>query len=91
MGLRQRRRTVQLRYSLRPVQASVETDQATAARELLDLVDRAEYLPEPIRLVEIDAAIDALTAAHNGLNNFYNEPVPARALENLVGAQGSCP
>jgi hypothetical protein len=72
-------------------QASVETDQATAARELLDLVDGSEYLPEPIRLVEIDAAIDALTAAHSGHNNFYNEPLPARALENLVGAQGQVP
>lgn len=72
-------------------QASVETDLATAARELLDLVDGAEYLPERIRVVEIDAAIDALRAAHQGWDNFYNEVAPARALEALVGAQGNVP
>jgi hypothetical protein len=35
-------------------QASAETGQANAARELLDLVDGASYLPEQIRVVEID-------------------------------------
>ncbi|MFE0529823.1 hypothetical protein ACFW0V_19705 [Micromonospora parva] len=71
-------------------QASAETGLATAARELLDLVDAAEYLPEPIRTVEIDKAIDALVAAHTGWDNFYNEVAPAKALEDLVG-KGSLP
>lgn len=48
-------------------------------------------MPEQIRVVEIDAAIDALTIAHQGWDNFYNEPGPARALEALVGAQGKVP
>ena len=39
----------------------------------------------------IDAAIDALTIAHNGIDNFYNEPGPARALEALVGPEGNIP
>lgn len=72
-------------------QASAETDLATAARELLDLVDGAEYLPEQIRVVEIDAAIDALTTVHQGWDNFYNEVAPAHALEALVGTQGNVP
>jgi hypothetical protein len=72
-------------------QASVEMGQATAARELLDLVDAAAYFPEPIRVVAIDAAIDTLMIAHNGIDNFYNEPAPARALESLVGPEGNIP
>jgi len=72
-------------------QASAETDLATAARELLELVDGAEYFPEQIRVVEIDTAIDALTTAHQGWDNFYNEVAPARALDALIGAQGNVP
>jgi hypothetical protein len=53
--------------------ASAEVGQATAARELLDLVEGAEYLSEPLRV----AAIGALMAAHNGWDNFYNEAAPA--------------
>jgi len=69
-------------------QASAETGRATAARELLDLVDGTEYLPEQIRVVEIDAALDSLVAAHQGWDNFYNEVAPARALDSLVGETG---
>jgi len=72
-------------------QASAETGQAIAARELLDLVDGTGYLPEKIRVVEIGTAIDALMMAHNGWDNFYNEPAPARALENLIGPEGHVP
>ncbi|MGA4683566.1 hypothetical protein [Micromonospora sp. AB353] len=71
-------------------QASLDNDLATAARELLDLVDGAEYFPEQIRTVEIDKAIDSLVSAHTGWDNFYNEVAPARALEALVG-QGNVP
>jgi hypothetical protein len=72
-------------------QASAEMGQASAARELLDLVDAAAYFPEPIRVVAIDAAIDTLMAAYHGLNNFYNEPGPAQALETLAGPEGNIP
>jgi hypothetical protein len=72
-------------------QANAETDQATAARELLDLIDGAAYLPDQIRVVEIDAAIDALVAAHNGWDNFYNEVAPAKRLAQLIGTHGDVP
>jgi hypothetical protein len=71
--------------------ASAETDKATAARELIDLVDGTRYLPEPIRAVEIDVAVDTLRPAHLGYNNFYNEPAPARALAALIGREGRVP
>lgn len=71
--------------------ASADTDQATAARELLDLVDGAAYLPARERAVEIDAAVDSLLAAHRGYNNFYAEVTPARELSRLVGDKGDVP
>jgi hypothetical protein len=71
--------------------AEADSDKATAARELIDLVDGTGYLPESIRVAEIDTAVDALRVAHNGLNNFYNEPAPARALAALAGGGGRIP
>lgn len=82
-----------LRYGLRCARsgASLDTGPATAARELLDLVDGASYLPSDLRAGELDAVLDTLMAAHQGMNNFYNEGAPARQLEALVGAQGTVP
>lgn len=71
--------------------ASAEAGRVTAARELLDLVDGTAYLPESLRAAEIDIATDALEAAHNGHNNFYNEPAPARTLAALAGGEGHIP
>lgn len=71
--------------------AEADNDRAAAARELIDLVDGTGYLPEPIRAAEIDSALDALLLAHNGFNNFYNEPAPARALAALAGGGGRIP
>jgi len=41
--------------------------------------------------VEIDAAIDALLAAHHGWNNFHAEAAPARDLAALVGERADIP
>lgn len=71
--------------------AEADNHKSTAARELIDLVDGTAYLPEPIRAAEIDIAIDALMTAHNGFNNFYNEPGPARTLAALAGSGGRIP
>jgi hypothetical protein len=64
--------------------ASLDTTEAKAARELLDLVDGTAYLPKKNWVVEVDAAIDALLAAHAGHNNFHTERAPARTLAGLV-------
>ena len=71
--------------------ASADTAQAHAARELLDLVGGLAYIPEKDRAVEIDAAIDALLAAHHGWNNFHAEAAPARDLAALVGERADIP
>jgi hypothetical protein len=71
--------------------ASAEQDRARRARELLDLVDGAAYLPEPVRQAEIDQALDELLDVHNGWDNFYHEPRIARQLQELVGKYGNVP
>jgi hypothetical protein len=71
--------------------ASADIPQAKAARELLELVGGIAYLPEKELAVEIDAALDALTAAHHGFNNFHTEPSPARAVAALIGERGEVP
>jgi hypothetical protein len=82
-----------LSYGLRCARAGASLDHgpATAARELLDLVDGAAYLPQELRAAELDAALDTLMAAHNAMNNFYNEGPAARQIEALVGEQGNVP
>ncbi len=71
--------------------ASADTLQARAAKELLNLVDGAAYLPEREREAEIDTALDDLLAAHHGYSNFHTEPAPARALVALIGQYGNVP
>jgi len=63
--------------------ANGDTARSERARELLDVVEGAAYLPEPVRAAEISTAIDDLLAAHRGFNNFYTEPGPARRLNRL--------
>ncbi|WP_146758876.1 hypothetical protein [Micromonospora noduli] len=61
------------------------------ARELLDAVDASSYLPDELRSPEIDAALDALVAAHLGYNNFTAEGPPAGQLSLLVGDPPAVP
>lgn len=71
--------------------ASADTEVATAARELLDLVDGAAYLNADVRAAEISEALDALMDAHQSWNNFANEISPARRLAALAGVEGDIP
>ncbi|SHI74197.1 hypothetical protein [Desulfosporosinus lacus] len=65
--------------------ANNDQDEKTLARQFLDLVSGASYIPDDLRAVEIQAAVENLTAVHWGHNNFYNEPPFARELKRLVG------
>lgn len=71
--------------------ASAETDLATAARELIDLVDGTSYLTGEVRAIDMSEALDLLSSAHHGFNNFYNEAAPARRVLDLAGEQGDVP
>ncbi len=71
--------------------ANGEASRAKLAREFLELVGGLTYLPPDALSLEISRALDALLAAHHGMNNFYNEPTPARILQSLVPSNGDVP
>ncbi|MEU2955937.1 hypothetical protein [Streptomyces xanthochromogenes] len=82
----------ELGVKLARFRANADKDRADRAKELLELVDGgAAYLPESDRLVEIQEALDDLKRAHQGTNNFYNEPPVARRLRDVVGRHGEVP
>lgn len=55
------------------------------SREFLQVVNAESYIPDDLRMVEIEAAINNLLTAHRGINNFYNEPSFASQLQRIVG------
>lgn len=55
------------------------------SREFLQLVDAESYIPDDLRIVEIETAINNLLNSHRSFNNFYNEPSFARQLKRIVG------
>ena len=75
-----------LNYGVRHARylASVDTDQATAARELIDLVDGTSYLTEQPRAPALDPPLAELSQAHTGWTTFSNEVAPARQAAALV-------
>lgn len=65
---------------------------ATVAREIYDTgSDAGAFLPDNVRLPELDDAIEQLRTAHRGWDNFRNEYSPARRLSNLIGEIGDIP
>ena len=68
-----------------------EIDHAHFAREFLERVEGLDYLPKSELEIEISDALDALFFAHNGWDNFHNEPSPARELAKLVPKSGTVP
>ena len=71
--------------------ANNDATRATWARQFLDGVGAASYIPDEIRSAEIKTAVDELLSAHIGFNNFHIEPSFARRLESLVGEKGDVP
>jgi hypothetical protein len=71
--------------------ANNDQEQARLAREFLDVVAAAAYIPDGLRAAELETAVQNLLSAHRGLNNFYNEPTFAAQLRTLVGDAGTIP
>jgi hypothetical protein len=65
--------------------ANLDQAQAELAREFLEVVGGSAYLPEDVRVGEIDALLDELMSAHDAMNNFYNEPPIATRLDGYIG------
>ena len=64
--------------------ANGDKDKGNKARELLDVVGGASYLPTEVRITDISVAVDELLSAHRGYNNFHTESGPARRLNQLT-------
>lgn len=82
------------KYGMRHARATAnaDTETADAARELLDLADGGNaYLTSEVRALDMLDAIENLRTVHHDINNFYNEPVPAKRLLSLVGSDGAVP
>lgn len=66
-------------------------DEKKLARGFLQLVNGEGYIPDDLRVVEIEAAINNLLSAHRGFNNFYNEPSFAKQLQRILGEPPKVP
>ncbi len=65
--------------------------EAKLAHKLLELVGGLAYIPEQLKIAEVDTALNNLLQAHRNVNNFYHEPPFARALRDLISNTGSVP
>jgi hypothetical protein len=71
--------------------ANADLPRKEAAKEFLQVVGGLTYLPEDTQVVELTEKINNLLTAHNGFNNFHNEPAHAKALFNSVPNTGQIP
>lgn len=71
--------------------ANNDAAKAKWAREFLDIVGAASYIPDTIRAAEIGTAVEELLSGHRSFNNFHIEPSFARRLASLVGDTGEIP
>jgi hypothetical protein len=71
--------------------ANAEVQRKALAHGFLQGVEGLSYLPEDTRTLQIEECLDNLWTAHNGYDNFYNEPPHARLLKALIPASGEIP
>lgn len=55
------------------------------SREFLEFVGGESYIPDDLRVPEIETALSNLLSAHRGHNNFYSEGTFAKELKRIVG------
>ncbi|WP_137768024.1 hypothetical protein [Curtobacterium sp. SGAir0471] len=67
--------------------ANLDVQQASLAREFLETVGGASYLPTEVRVAEIAVLVDRLLGAHEAYDNFYNEPPIAKQIQDYIGDQ----
>jgi len=69
--------------------ANGDKAEAKLCRSFLALVSGEQFLPENVRVTEINTALENLREAHNsGTGNFYKEPSFVKQLQRLVGTHG---
>jgi hypothetical protein len=63
--------------------ADGKTQAASGLKKILIKVKGFDYVPEDLRSRSFMAAAQNVIEAHEGMNNFYNEPGPTRILEQM--------
>lgn len=72
--------------------ASNDQQEAKLAKQFLEIVSAQAYIPDDLRAVEIQTAVENLLSAHRApMNNFYSEPPFARQLQRLIGENNRVP
>ncbi len=61
------------------------------AKDFLKVVESESYIPEDLRVVEIEQTLESLLTAHRGANNFYSEPTFMRQLRSMIGVPPKVP
>lgn len=83
------RREAGVKYAI--FSANAEISRKKLAHEFLELVGGLSYLPTDLFELELSEKIDNLMVAHQGLDNFYNEPPHAKILVAYVPQTGVIP
>jgi hypothetical protein len=60
-----------------------QTQAASGLKKILLKVRGFDYVPEDLRSRTFSSAAQSVIDAHEGINNFYNEPTPTRTLAQL--------
>ncbi len=68
-----------------------DQERRNLSRQFLELVAATSYISDEYRVIEIEDAVENLLLAHRELNNFYNEPPFAQALQRIIGEAGKVP
>ncbi len=68
-----------------------DAEGAKKAKRFLAIVKGLSYVPEDIKIVDIEIALQNLLSVHRMVNNFYNEPAFAKQLINIIGNRGGIP
>ena len=66
--------------------ANGDKDSKRLARQFLEIVDGLSYIPEDLRIIDIQSVLTNLLNAHQGYNNFYTEVPWAKQLRTIVGS-----
>ena len=64
--------------------ANNDSEKTTKTKNFLEIVGGLTYLPDDIKIFEIETAMQNLLNIHGNINNFYNEPIFARQLFGLI-------
>lgn len=83
------KRNLGLKYAI--YSANADLKRKELAHEFLQIVQGLSFLPAEQISVDMDIALDNLFMAHNGFNNFYNEPAHARLLAAYIPNTGDVP